>query len=158
MTLGVSAVGSDEADDAIVGAELRVQAFAAKNWRERGDLGVLLREAQRSLSRRETKEANFVAGTELAHLPQLCLRDGDGADEAAQGRAVRSEDHRHVAGEVDRADGVGVVVDVARMQSGFAAVLARPARLRADQSDAGRIGIVVDLPIGGEECVDVVGA
>ena len=53
--------------------------------------------------------------------------DGHRADEAAEARAVRPEDHRHVAGEVDAADGVGVVVDVGRMQAGFAAVAARPA-------------------------------
>ena len=36
------------------------------------------------------------------------------------------EDDRHVAGEVDRADGVGVVVDVGRMQPGLAAVACAP--------------------------------
>ena len=71
-------------------------------------------------------------------------------------RTVGAEDHRHVAGEVDRADGIGVVVDVARMQPRLAAILARPARLGPDQTDAGRIGIVMDLPIRGEERVDVI--
>ena len=80
----------------------------------------------------------------------------DRADEAAERRAVGAEDHRHVAGEIDGADGIGVVVDVARMQSRLAAVGARPAGLGTDQADAGRIGIVVHLPVGGEERVDVV--
>ena len=57
--------------------------------------------------------------------------DGRRADEAAEARAVGAEDDRHVAGEVDRADGVGVVVDVRRVQAGLAAVGARPLRLRA---------------------------
>ena len=65
-------------------------------------------------------------GCKLPHLPQLCLHDGGGTDEAAKRRPVGPEDHRHVAGEVDGADGVSVVVDVARMQSGFAAVAASP--------------------------------
>ena len=146
-----------EADDAIVGAELGVGHLRRRNGFERGDLCVLLRQAQRGLRRREAREADFVAGAKLAHLPQLGLRDGGGADEAAERRAVGAEDHRHVAGEIDGADGVGVVVDVARMQPGFAAVFARPDGLRADEADAGRIGIVVNLPLGGEERVDVVG-
>ena len=78
------------------------------------------------------------------------------ADEAAQAGAVRTEDHRHVAGEVYRADGVGVVVDVGRMQPGFAAVGAGPVRLGSDQADAGAAGVVVHLPVGGEEGLDVV--
>ena len=44
------------------------------------------------------------------------------------------------------ADRVGVVVDVGRMQARLAAVGARPARLRADQTDAGAARVVVDLP------------
>ena len=39
----------------------------------------------------------------------------------------------------------------------FAAVLARPLGLRADEADAGAVGVVVDLPRGGEEHLDVVG-
>ena len=78
------------------------------------------------------------------------------ADEAAEARAVGAEDDRHVAGEVDGADGVGVVVDVGRVQAGLAAVGARPLGLGADQADAGAAGVVVHLPVGGEERRDVV--
>ena len=81
--------------------------------------------------------------------------DGRRADEAAEARAVRPEDHRHVAGEIDRADGVGVVVDVGRMQPGLAAIAARPLRLGADQAHAGAAGVVMHLPVGGEERLDV---
>ena len=105
---------------------------------KRRDLCVLLRQAQRGLRWREAREADFVAGAKLAHLPQLGLRDGGGADEAAERRAVGAEDHRHVAGEIDGADGVRIVVDVARMEPGFATVFARPDGLRADEADAGR--------------------
>ena len=65
--------------------------------------------------------------------------DGDRADEAAEARAVGPEDHRHVAGEVHAADGVGVVVDVGRMQSRLAAVVARPRRA-SGRSAARRCG------------------
>ncbi len=83
--------------------------------------------------------------------------DGGGADEAAQAGTVGAEDDRHVAGEIDRADGVGVVVDVGGVQAGFAAIASRPCGLRADEADAGAVGIVVDLPGGGEERLDVAG-
>ena len=70
----------------------------------------------------------------------------NGTDEATERRAVGAEDDRHVAGEIDRADRIGVVVDIRRMQPGLAAVAPRPLRLRADQAHAGAVGIVVDLP------------
>jgi len=88
-------------------------------------------------------------------LPQIRLNHRGRADEAAQAGAVRAEDDRHVAGEIDRADGIGVVVDVGRMQARFAAVAPRPFRLRADQAHAGAAGVVVHLPVGGEEHLDV---
>ena len=72
-------------------------------------------------------EAHLVAGPELAELPQLVVDDGHRAHEAAEARPIGPEDHRHVAGEVDAADGVRVVVDVRGMQPGFAAIAARPA-------------------------------
>ena len=96
-------------------------------------------------------------GLQLADLPQLGLDDGRRANEAAEAGAVGAENHRHVAGEIDGADGVGVVVNVGRMQSGFAAVFARPPRLGADQADAGAVGVVVHLPRRREEHFDVGG-
>ena len=53
------------------------------------------------------------------------------------------------------ADGVLVVVDVRRVEAGFAAVAARPFRLRPDQAHPGPVGVVVDLPLRGEERLDV---
>src|SRR5580693_6465813 len=101
-------------------------------------------------------EAHFVARLELADFPQLALHDGRRTDEAAEARAVGAEDDRHVAGEIDRADGVGVVVDVRRMQAGLAAVLARPTWLRADQAHPGARGIVVHLVGRGKKISNVV--
>ncbi len=109
------------------------------------------------LLRREADEADLVAGAELAELPQFGGNDGGGADEAAERGTIGTEDHGHVAGEVDGADGVGVVVDVAWMETGFAAVAASPLRFGTDEADAGGIGIVVHFPIGAEEHVDVLG-
>ena len=73
-------------------------------------------------------EADAVARRELADLPQIGLDHHERADEPAQRRAVGPEDDRHVAGEVDGPDGVGVVVDVRGVQSRLAAVAPRPAR------------------------------
>ena len=104
----------------------------------------------------EGAETDFVPGLELAHLPELGLGDGGGADKAAAARAVGAEDDRHIAGEVDRADGVGVVVDVRRMQTGLAAVAPGPLRLRADEADAGAGGVIMDLVGGAEQDGDVI--
>ena len=82
-------------------------------------------------------EAHPVLGPQLAELPAVAGGDDRGAHEAAEARTVGPEDDRHVAGEVDRADGVGGVVDVRRMQAGVAAVGARPLRARTDQAHAG---------------------
>src|SRR5215218_4020519 len=62
-------------------------------------------------------EAHGVAGFELAGLPEVGLDDGGRADEAAEAGAVGAEDNGEVAGEVDGADGVGVVVDVGGVES-----------------------------------------
>ena len=103
----------------------------------------------------ECAEADLVAGLELADFPELSLHNGGGTDEAAAARAVGAEDDRHVAGEIDRADGIGVVVEIGGMQAGLAAVAARPLRLRPDETDAGARGIVVNLVGRAEEDGDV---
>ena len=46
------------------------------------------------------------------------------ADEAPEAGAVRTQDHRHVPGEVHRADGIGVVVDIGGVQPRLAPVTA----------------------------------
>ena len=65
------------------------------------------------------------------------------------------EQDRHVAGEIDGADGIGVVVDVGGMQPGLAAIGARPGGLGADQADAGARGVVMHLIGRGEQRLDV---
>ena len=99
-------------------------------------------------------KAQRVAGLDLADLPQLGLGDGHRADETAEAGAVLGQDHREVAGEVDRADGVFAVVHVGWVQAGFAAVGPRPARFRAAQTYTEAVGGVVHLPLGGEEFLD----
>ena len=103
----------------------------------------------------EALEAHGVAGLELAKLPAFGFDDDGGADEAAEAGAVGAEQDRHVAGEIQRADGVGVVVQVGRMQAGFTAVLTRPLRLRADEAHAGAVRVVMHLPRREENHLDV---
>ena len=100
-------------------------------------------------------EAHGVARPKLAHLPQLAARDDRRADEPAEARPVRAEDDRRVAGEVERADRVGHVVDVGRVQPGLAAVLACPRRARPDEPDAGARRVVVHGVAAGVQLVDV---
>ena len=61
---------------------------------------------------RDGRKAQTVAGLQLTELPKILVRRHGRADEAAQTRSVRPQQDRHVAGEIDRADGVGVVVDI----------------------------------------------
>ena len=121
------------------------------------DLGVLISPHRGRRVRAQRHEAHAVAGLELPDLPKLRLHDARRAHESAEARAVRPEDDRHVAGEIDGADGVGVVVDVRRMQARLAAVAPRPVRLRTDEPDAGAGGVEMHLPIGGEEHRNVLG-
>ena len=100
-------------------------------------------------------EAHGVPRPELAHLPQLAARDDRRADEPAEARTVRAEDDRRVPGEVERADRVGDIVDVGRVQPGLAAVLACPRRARPDEPDAGAGRVVVHGVAAGVQLVDV---
>ena len=117
---------------------------------ERGDLASCFASA-RGLGWRKRAEADLVAGRNWPIFHSSACDDGGRADEAAEARAVGAEDHRHVAGEIDGADGVGVVVDVGRMQSGFAAVAARPVGFGPIRRMPVRVGIVVNLPVSREE-------
>ena len=88
--------------------------------------------ARRSVDRARTAPCHRGAAGPSFH--RSAAHDRDRADEAAEARAVGAEQDRHVAGEVDGADGVGVVVDVRRVQPGLAAVGPRPVGLRADRA------------------------
>ena len=131
-----------------------------RDRREALDLVHARVEPRRSASSTRTKRTRS-PGLQLADLPELGADDRRRADEAAEARPVGAEDDRHVAGEVDGADRVGVVVDVRRMQAGFAAVGARPlaAWVRSGARRCGRScnalpsrsrRSVVDV-VGGEE-------
>ena len=100
-------------------------------------------------------ERHGVSGPELTDLPALRLTHDDGAHEAAEARAIRAQDDRHVAGEVDRSHGVRGVVDVRRMQTGLAAVDPGPLRPGSHQPHAGSRGVVVHGPPRREERLDV---
>ena len=106
---------------------------------------------------RDRLQAHYVASAQLPQLPAVRFDDRGGAHETAQARAIRAENHRHVASEVDGAEGVGVVVDVGGVQASFAAVWPRPGWARADQPNAGTVRVVVDGPLGVEEGADVFG-
>ena len=77
---------------------------------------------------RPRHQADAVARRQLAELPPLRRRHDGRAHEPAEARPVGTEDDRHVAGEVDGADGVAGVVDVGRVQPGLAAVRRGPSR------------------------------
>ncbi len=85
--------------------------------------GCKLRSASSSVS--GTKRT-LSPGAKLANLPELGIDNDGGTNEAAEARTIGAENHRHVAREIDRADRVGVVVDVRWMQTRFAAILTRP--------------------------------
>ena len=104
-----------------------------------GDLPLTMRR----LGRGQAHELHGVARTELAELPAFRRHGHRRADETAAARTIGSEQDRHVAGEIDRADGIGVVVQIRRMQARLAAIAARPERLGADQAHAGAVAVVV---------------
>ena len=115
---------------------------AAVERRSRGGAAVTLRRrcsparrARRRLAARDRHEAHGVAGRQLTDLPQLGLdRPTNGQTKPPSDGPVGPEDDRHVAREIDRADSVGVVVDVRRDA-------ARPRRRRgAPTAASGRSG------------------
>ncbi len=100
---------------------------------------------------RPRHQADPVARCELAELPPLGGGHDSGAHEAAEARAVRSEDDRHVAGEVDGADRVAGVVDVGRVQAGLATISASPIGARAEQAHPRPGRVEVDPPLGAQQ-------
>ena len=115
----------------------------------------LLRLPGQSLRHADAMEANRVARAQLAHLPQLGLHDHGGADKAAEARAIGAENHRHVAREVDGTNGIGIVVDVGRVQARLTPIGARPCWLGPDQAHARAAGVVVNLPVRIKEGLNV---
>ena len=101
-------------------------------------------------------EPHLVARTELAHLPEVVACNHEGADKAAEARAIGPEDDRHVASEVEGAARIGRVVQIRRMQPSLAAIGPRPAGRRADQAHT-RAGAVEVNFIGRGEQVRYIG-
>ncbi len=99
-------------------------------------------------------EPDGVAGFYLADFPQFRLGNGHRAHKAAQAGAVFGQNHGHVTGEVDGADGVFAVVDIGRVQARFAAVGPGKLGLGAVQADAQAVGVVVHFPVLLEELLD----
>ena len=100
-------------------------------------------------------EFNGIAGFKLAHLPQLSLHNGDRTDKAAETWSIGSENHRHVTGEIHRTNGIGIVVNIGRMQTCLATIATRPLWLGANQAHAGATGVVMHLPVRVEEGIDI---
>ena len=100
-------------------------------------------------------EPHRVARRHLTQLPAIAADHGDRADEAAEAGSVGAEQDRGVAGEVQCADAVGVVVDVRRMQAGLTAVGAGPLRLRPVEAHSGAVGVEMHGVVGAEQGVDV---
>ncbi len=96
-------------------------------------------------------KAHFIARFQLPDRVQVGLNDGDRTDKPPQAWAIRAEDHRHIAGKIHRANGIGVVVNVRRMQPRLATAVAHPLGFRADQTHAGAAGVEMHFPVGSQE-------
>ena len=106
---------------------------------------------RRAPPRRPTTKRTVSPGRSWPSFQRSALTHGRRADEPAERRAVGTEDDRHVAREVDRADAVRGVVDVGGCRPASPPVLARPPRPRPDQAHAGPRRVEVHLPGGGVE-------
>ena len=100
-------------------------------------------------------KAHRVAGLQLAKLPSFGLYDNRGADESSEARAVGTKQDGHIAGEIDRANGISIVVNVGGMQSCLSTIFARPLRFGSDQAHAGAVRLIMYAPIGREQHLNV---
>ncbi len=103
------------------------------------------------------RKRTSIAGLQLSQLPPLGLDHHRRTNESAQAWSIGAKQDRHISGEVDGADGICIVVNVRGMQSGLAAVLARPLRLGSNQPHTSAIGLVMHAPLGREDHLDVGG-
>ncbi len=78
----------------------------------RGQRRLLFAQQRLRLIQIHAAEAQGIAGAQLPQFPKVGLHHGDGADKTAEAGAVGAEQDGHVAGEVHRAHGIGIVVDV----------------------------------------------
>ena len=91
-------------------------------------------------------KSNRMTGGELAQFPELGTDHCGRAHKTTQAWTIGSQNHRHVTGEIDRSNGVGVVMDVARVQTRFSAVASCPSWFGANQSNPSAARVVVHLP------------
>src|SRR5215471_10719081 len=56
-------------------------------------------------------KTNRIAGPQLSELPQLIFYNDDRTHKTTEARPVRSEQDRHIAGKVHRADCICIVVN-----------------------------------------------
>ena len=150
--LGGAVGGGGAPQDALVGV-----TAGGEHMREAGAPPQPQLRRRRRFGGTHRDEPHGVTGLELPQLPPLGRHDGHRADEAAQARAVGSEEDRGVTGEVQRPHRIRVVVDVGRMQPRFPTVGARPPGLGADQADTGAVGVEVHLVRRRHQIVDVGG-
>ena len=100
-------------------------------------------------------ETHFVTRLQLAELPEFRFGKRRRTDEAAEARPVGAENDRHVAREIDRTDGIGIVMNIGGMKTRLATILARPLGLRPDQAHARARRIVVNLVRSVEQRLDI---
>ena len=119
---------------------------------ERVDLRPFQSQGRRQIDRDETDP---VTGAQLPQLPEVGVDYRGRADKATQRRAIRAEDDRHIAGEVDAAERIGIVVDIGWVHAGLATIGAGPLGFGTDQAYPGAAGVVMHFPRRGEEGLDV---
>src|SRR6187455_3479176 len=83
------------------------------------------------------------------------MSQGRQANKATQTGAIRSEDHRQVAGKIDRTNRVSHVMNIGWVKPGFTSIGAGPFWLGADQTHSCTIRIVAHFPVGSEEITHI---
>ena len=89
-------------------------------------------------------------------MPEIRFDDRHRADKPAETRAIGSQNDRHIAGKIDRTDGVRVVMNIRGMKSRFAAAVTGPDRLWPYEAHAGSAGVKVHFPFCGKEGRNIV--
>ena len=97
---------------------------AAGDWRGLGrPRGV---EKAPGLLQGDRLKTELIPGAELPQLPAVGLGHRRGANKAPQTGPIGAKDNGHIAGEVDGAEGVSVIVDVRGVKPCVAAVFPHP--------------------------------
>src|SRR5262249_20225170 len=109
----------------------------------------------RGLVGAEATEADAIAGYELAHLPPLRAHDRRWAHEAAQARPVGAEHDGHVSRVIDGPNGICGVMNVRGVEPRLATVAASPGGFGPDEANSGPVRVVVHLPRGLEDRLDI---